>query len=323
MERLWQQFGPAASLIAVLFAAYTYAALLWLLQVRRQRWPGTVAACVTMAAPLLIPAPFVASRVIAILVCLELTLKMIDYSRQCHISGGELAEYLWFLLPGSPLSVTFRPRIRPLKTVNYSSELLSLAGSLFAIAAALLAVNVVNGLTIVHNRFLLDHLIKLVLLVVAVESLSRVIHRLEHLAGFDSDLLINNAWLAVTVGDFWRRYNTRIHRWLEDNVFRFVAIRSPVLGLLLAFFVSAVIHEVGFGIATSHWDGYQFWFFMLQAPAAMLSAALQRTMRRYGPPGIAAMRVATIAWFAVSSILFCRGVDRVFPWYYVSQSPLP
>jgi hypothetical protein len=65
-------------------------------------------------------------------------------------------------------------------------------------------------------------------------------------------------------------------------------------------------------------DGTQAAFFLLQAPAVLLSRPLERFARRNGRMGDAAARAITWLWFAASSLLFFQQVSRVFPFYYAS-----
>jgi hypothetical protein len=137
-------------------------------------------------------------------------------------------------------------------------------------------------------------------------------------------LVIRHAYLSQTVGEFWRRYDTRVFTWLYNNVFvPSGGIRKPLRGLFLTYFVSAVLHEVAFGIATSRFDGYQFSFFMLQAPAAVISYRLDSFFQRMGMWRSVLNRMVTIPWFAITSILFFHGVNRVFPTFYASHPWMP
>ena len=63
----------------------------------------------------------------------------------------------------------------------------------------------------IRSSFLLDHTLKFVVFSVAIESLSRMLHGLEKAAGFRASPLIDNALRSRTVGEFWYRYNTRVH----------------------------------------------------------------------------------------------------------------
>ena len=91
------------------------------------------------------------------------------------------------------------------------------AASLVA-AQPVYATTLASAIPAVRKSFPLDHAIKLVLFVLAIESLSRVLHAFERLAGYDVQPVIQNAYLARTVGEFWCRYNTRVHAWFVYNV---------------------------------------------------------------------------------------------------------
>jgi hypothetical protein len=89
------------------------------------------------------------------------------------------------------------------------------------------------------------------------------------------------------------------------------------------FLVSGLFHEAMFALATSRLTGYQFAFFAIQGPAALASGRLERLARRGGIAGKVAAHGATSLFLAVTSVLFFDGVDKVFPFVYVSRSPLP
>jgi len=99
----------------------------------------------------------------------------------------------------------------------------------------------------------------------------------------------------------------------------FACVSSPQSG----FLISAVVHELMFGIATSRFDGYQFLFFTLQGPAILASRPLSRWARRYGLFGITALRGSTIVWMYFTSMLFFHGVNRIFSFTYASTPWLP
>ena len=92
--------------------------------------------------------------------------------------------------------------------------------------------------------------------------------------------------------------------------------------MLLVFLVSGLFHEVAFAVATSRLTGYQLAFFAIQGPAALASGRLERLARR-GVAGKIAAHGATILFVAATSVLFFDGVGKIFPFVYVSRSPLP
>ncbi len=164
----------------------------------------------------------------------------------------------------------------------------------------------------------------LVLFVLAIESISQVLYGFERLAGCDVSPIIRRAFLSRSVSEFWRRYNGRVHDWLDRNVFRpSGGRRRPVRGVALVFLVSGLFHEVMFDVATSKITGYQLAFFLIQAPPALASRWLERLARRRGIAGRVVAHGLTILFLASSSIHFFRGVSDIFPFIYASKSPLP
>lgn len=313
-------------LAASIALGYAYALTIWPL-LRENKRLGVVAmiAAVELAFPLLIPAKFVGLRALSMFLVVDLAFKIIDYARYCRETHqGRLGDYLRFLIPFPVLLVTYHPSSQNIAIRFRRWDILGACGGLTGFAWACWLVPFANTFSVVQSSFILDHAIKLVLFVVAVESMSRFLLHLERILGYDTNLLINNAWLSRTVGEFWVRYNTRVHAWLDKNVFQPAGgFRSPVRAILLTFFISAVFHEVGFGIATSRFDGYQFLFFMSQAPAALLTAKLKHAVKGWGKAGSVVLHLTTICWFAVISIFFLHGVNRVFPWIYASPLWLP
>jgi hypothetical protein len=197
-------------------------------------------------------------------------------------------------------------------------------GGVVGVTVAILAVSALSGFAVFRSSFALNHAAMLVTFVVAVESLSRALCGLEHLAGFDTTPIIRNAYLSRTVAEFWRRWNDRVHDWLYRNVFRPTGgRRNPARSVLLVFLVSGLLHEVMFAVATSRLNGYQLAFFTVQGPAALASGRLELLARRGGLAGRIAAHGATILFLAVTSVLFFDGVSRVFPFIYAGPSPLP
>jgi D-alanyl-lipoteichoic acid acyltransferase DltB (MBOAT superfamily) len=192
------------------------------------------------------------------------------------------------------------------------------------VTLAVVALVLLSDNDLLRSSFALDHVTKLVIFVVLIESLSRLLVGLERLAGFDTTPIVQNMFLARTVAEFWRRYNRRVHDWFEVNVFRpGGGRRAPVRAVVLVFLVSALFHEVMFDVALSRIDGYQFAFFALQIPAVLASGWLERLARRGGLVGKVVAHGVAILWMVSTSVFFFRGVHRIFPVVYVSEPWLP
>jgi hypothetical protein len=312
-------------------AAYAYAivaAPLLRMPARLGRFTAVCAALLVWLCPLLIAPEKMIFRAIAAFLCGELFFKMIDYSRQYRRRHGkesaDYGAYLRFLIPFPTLLVVFGERERrrlpppPLREI----AIVCLMGCL--IAAGFFVLRMAARVPAIRSCFPLDHAVMLIIFVITIASLSRLMWGMERLARFDTRPIIDGAFLATTPGEFWNRYNTRVGEWLHRNVFQpSGGGRAPMRGVFLSFFASAVFHEAAFAIATSRFTGYQFTFFMVQAPAVALSHWLGPSLRQAGPALRIAARYLTVLWFYGTSIFFFEGVDRTFHFFYASRPWLP
>ncbi len=311
-------------------AAYGYALAVWPLLRTRGRFAGLLAvvlAFVVLFCPLLIPAENVKLRAGSAYLCIELFFKMLDYSRQFRrreTCGSRFADYARFLIPFPVLLVVYgERRFRLPADRPRGPDVLRFMVGVAVFASGFLLVYAAAHFAVVRNDFLLDHAILLVIFVLTIEGLAQAVNGLERLAGFRVGPIIHGLFLSRTVAEFWNHYNGRVRRWFELNLFRPAgARRSPVRGVCLCFFLSGVLHELMFGIATSRYCGYQFLFFMLQAPAVLLAPRLQRYAKR-GRFANCATRAVTIVWMYFTSIFFLHDVNRVFPFIYAARPWLP
>jgi len=283
---------------------------------------GATAGLVLVLGPLLIPPERVMTRALISLGSADLFFKLIDYARENRRGGGgRWGDYLRFLAPLPVFLVVFRNRGRRLPApVPTRPEIVRvLVGT--AVASACVAEVIAGGGVAVSASFALNHMFRLAVFVVTIEAASEAMGGLERLAGFDIRPIIRSCFLARTPLEFWSRYNTRVHSWLESNLFRPMGgRRAPIRAVLATFFVSAVFHELMFDLALSRVDGSQFAFFMIQAPAVLASPRLERFARRSGVAGDALARSLTVVWMSVSSTLFFRGASRIFPFLDANPS---
>jgi MBOAT, membrane-bound O-acyltransferase family len=318
-------------LFLAILIAYGCAGVAPLLRYRLRGRVGTfVGWCIVpiiLVCPLLIPSANVGLRAASAFASGDITFKMIDYFR--HWGNVErsrvLREYYRFLIPFPVFSAVYPDhKRRLLRPESAWPQVLRIIAGIIGCTIAVLAVRALSRIALVRSSFPLDHAVMLLTFALAIESLSRAVCGLERLAGFDTTPMIRNAYLSRTVSEFWRRYNDRIHDWLYRNVFQAIGgRRAPVRSVLLVFLVSGLFHEVAFALATSRLTGYQFAFFTIQGPAALVSGRLERLARRGGIAGKITAHGATILFVAVTSVLFFDGVSRIFPFIYASRSPLP
>jgi hypothetical protein len=318
-----------ASVLAT-FAAYAtgIAIFPWL---RRGGRLNIVAQCLCLAACVaslfVIPAEHVDVRALTAFPLTDLMLRVIDFGRQSR--AGRTArctwrEYCQFLVPAPLLLVVFGQKDRRLADrAAWKTDLARFAGGAAVLGLGTVCLLLAQRSSLLRSSFWLDHAVKLVVWVVALEAGARGLSGLERLLGFDTSPPIDHAYRSRTPAEFWIRWNQRVHGWLYFNAFLPAGgHRSPARGVAAAFLISAILHEVMFAIATSRLTGYQALFFLLQIPAVLASRPLAR-LSRGRPGGIVIGHVLTVAWMSVSSVFFFHGVDLVFPFFYAAESPLP
>jgi hypothetical protein len=322
---------PAISVLVCLAVAYALAIAIYPL-VRRRGALGAVSAATasvaSLACLLIIPREHVVERAITSLLNVDLFFRLIDFSRQAR--SGKLknvgwAEYCRFLIPFPLLLVVFGQKDRRLRPDQRNvADVFRLLLSSAGVALGFVLVFAAGNLSALQSSFLLDHVAKLFIFILTVESAARVVCSLERLAGYDTTPLVNRAFLARTPADFWRRWNNRINTWLFWNAFVPAGGRhAPARGVWAACVFSAVLHEVAFTIATSQFSGYQFIFFAVQAPAILLSRTLEQLTIPWGTAGVVISHATTVLWIGCTSIFFLHGVDLIFPFYYSSDPWLP
>lgn len=231
-------------------------------------------------------------------------------------STPRFADYVRFLAPFPHLLVVYRSWRAVIADPPRGREVMRLliGGGLFVLVAVL--VKLCRHVDALRESFLLDHTVKFPLFIFAVEALSQALCAIERLAGFNTTPIVHWSFLSSTPADFWLRWNQRVHDWFYRNLFvPWGGLHAPVRGIVLVFLVSAVLHEVAFGIATSHWTGYQFAFFTLQIPVVLASRPLLSLAAKWGRAGTVSVHAVTIAWFYVTSTLFLYGGNQALPWF--------
>lgn len=315
----------AAGLLLALAGAYGCA---WIApRTRRPAW-GKAGAYASWAfvplvliCPLLIPTEHVGLRAIAAVISGDLFFKMVDaLAHGVGIGAVPLEHYDRRLIPFPLFATVPHLHARLLsRREDAGPQARRIVGGIAGFSLAVGALTACNQVRMVQNHYAVNHVALLLCFVVAIESLSQASCGVERLAGFDTRPIIDHAYRAGTVAEFWRRYNNRVHDWLHRNVFApSRGWRHPVRSLFLVFLVSGLFHELMFGLATSRWTGHQLLFFTIQGPGALASGRLIRS----GPTGKILARVFTIGFLGLTSVLFFEGVWRVFPFIY-ARPPLP
>lgn len=304
---------------------YSFALFPLLRSVPKYRILTPILVLLVSAMPLIVDSHRIGIRAAACVVTVELLLKMLDFSRCCRLRigpGKSFVDYAAFLLPFPVMAVSFERKIRT-RMLRRRTAAISAGIAivwLLVFIGAIVLVESVSRVEFIRASFALDHISKVAIFVVAIESLSRLLLEIERLAGFQTTPLMRHILLSKSIGDFWCRYNTRVHQWFVDNLFSPISrTRFSIQGVFLVFFASAVLHEVAFAIATSHVNGYQFAFFMIQAPAICVMQLGSKTLNRRSRVWGGLFRLITVIWMWSTSVLFFHGVNQVFPFIYVSQ----
>jgi hypothetical protein len=248
-------------------------------------------------------------RLTVSLVAISLVTKLYDLhlgAAQGHRPG--LRAFLAFL-PNLALLVMRKAdsEIRP----RQSENLRRIAGGSLGLAAGVMALDAIFRVDWQRYPFWMEHGVKTTALSVVVVAGANAGAALWRLLGGIARDPMHHPLAAPTPAEFWRRWNRPAQQFLYEDVFKPAGgLRSPLRGTLLTFGVSALIHEYVFGIATGRIQGVQALFFILQGSAVAAT-------RRVRPEGWRAVpwMAGTLAFNAVSSVLFFVSVNRIFPWY--------
>ncbi len=289
------------------------------------QWTGVA---VAVSALFWIPPGFIMVRAIAALFCTDLLARLIDFRRQtrkrqtvpCGYQG-----FLAYLVPFPISMVVYGDKLNRLhESPPLGPELSRIAVGLAVFAAAFVTLTGTADSTFLQSHFAIDHGFKVLVWLVALEAGSQAIWGVERLLGYGDGPPMGYPSMSRTPAEFWMRWNRRAQRWFYLNAFvPSGGKQNPVRGVIATFAVSALIHEVLFDIATSDFNGWQGLFFLIQIPAVLVSPGIEAWARRGGGIAKTAAHAITVAWLWTTSVLFFHGIDRIFPFFYAGDSPLP
>lgn len=202
--------------------------------------------------PLLVPPAAPLIRFLVSFNAAILFMKLYDV----HVGAGrgarpDLRTFLLFL-PNWASMVLRKPDMKP--PPNRRKNLLSLG-----LAAFVAGFTILMALIRVDwsgQPFIIEHSAKAVAFFLMFSSFMAVIVAVQRLAGGMARDFADAPLLARTPADFWRRYNRIVHQFLYEDIFKRVGgRRSPMRATLVAFAVSALIHEYIFGVAIGRCKG--------------------------------------------------------------------
>jgi hypothetical protein len=266
--------------------------------------------CALLALPLWLPHEARATRGLESILCLALSIKIYDvYVGAALGERAGVRPFFRFLL--NPLPLVER-RFAKMPPTPRMCAVRRLARGLI-VASAGIALLFVTWNALARAPFAFEHAAKAIFTFVAICGVSDVISALVYLAGGRGPHFADNFFAAVTPAEFWRLYNRPVNQFFCENVYRCIAVgRSrPVLGVMIVFAVSGLLHEYLLVMATGRFFGYELAFFIVQGAAVAMSARL----RPRTPLARSIAWAATILFMLASSTLFFGGANQIVPWY--------
>ncbi|KAJ0977461.1 hypothetical protein J5N97_012935 [Dioscorea zingiberensis] len=88
-------------------------------------------------------------------------------------------------------------------------------------------------------------------------------------------------WNAKTVEEYWRMWNMPVHKWMVRHIY-FPCLRNGIpkgITILIAFFISAVFHELCIAVPCHIFKFWAFIGMMFQIPLVILTTYLQKKFR--------------------------------------------
>jgi hypothetical protein len=274
-------------------------------------WCGTVALWIALAA-----LPWLADRAslaglgaLALVAAAALPAKLIDSAAAPEVwTGRRFREWLFFL--SLPFVACFRGHLRdPVRPRAESARLVLRGMAEIAAGGALLWW--AFGRDWRTTPVVVEHVVKLVALYLIVLDGGFVVATgLLRLAGFAIHDLSRHPVAATTPADFWRRYNCDAGRFLRENLFRRLPMRSTAARTLVVFVANGLVHEYLAWVMCGRILGYPLAFFSLQGIAVVLTA-------RVKPTGVRALLSgsATLLFMVASGWLITASVNAFAPWF--------
>jgi len=303
---LLRDFGLALA-IAFLPAICFYPVIGWR---RGARLPiCLVLEAAVACAPWAVPAHAALLRLLAGVLATMPAVKMWDACRAGR--GGTPANVFQYLLYlPNPFNIVWRKIIagrRPTARADLLRVALGILGSAGAIGVCYAV------FTIQWQRFpfAFEHCTKVPAVFLAILVVPNTAAAAYRLLGIPSTDFSNNFFVARTPAEFWRRYNCPASQFLYEDVFKALGgSRLPLIGALVTFAVSGLVHEYIFDVAASRVQGYQIAFFLIQGIASIATARLR-------PRGWRAVLciLATLCFNIATGLLFFASMNETIPFY--------
>src|SRR4051812_23548910 len=183
----------AGPLLLAFTVAYGCAVVAPLIRLRSRSKPAVLAAwClvpVVLACPLLIPSASPGLRAASATISADIAFKIVDYFRRWDRLDRRtiLRNYYSLLIPFPVFAVVDPDHRRRLPRPEVPwPHVLRLVVGIVGVVGAVLTLRDLSSIVLIRSSFALNHALMLLTFVVAIESLSRALWGLEHLAGFDT-----------------------------------------------------------------------------------------------------------------------------------------
>jgi hypothetical protein len=276
--------------------------------------------------PLLIPTEAAFLRFLAGCIVFFVSAKMMDYVRVRSRDGRPglgFSSYLGLLFHPSAITLEASRRRLPANR-PMTPELRRIGIGALILAIGIWVMSVLFSQRALESSFLLDHTVKLVGLLVCVESFSLMWHGVMRLFRLDVPPLSDFCFLSLSPTELWRRYNTIVGPWLRDNFYIPAGGKSNrAKAVLLTFAVSGIVHEYVFGIGIGRITGYQMGFFMIQGLGVAYVSSPSESSRWVGPSRPFLSWAATMLFMLLTSILFLASFGQLLPSFYAARPWLP
>jgi hypothetical protein len=268
-----------------------------------------VAGIIVVLSPLIVPPEFRLARLFSAIVGVMLLAKLFDI--QVHVRKHGPPRFGAFLafLPNIH-SVVLR-RLADEPAVLRRRSLRQLGQAAIAVAIGVCALASAFRAHWSSLPFFVEHSVKVLALFLVIIPGAAAMGSLWRLCGGTAREFMDRPYLAATPADFWRRYNRPAGQFFYEDVFKLAGGRRRLLpAVILAFAVSAALHEYLFDIAVGRVQGYQTAFFALQGAAVAATLRLRPRGKLMIP-----CTLLTLLFNLVTSVLFFMSLDEVLPFY--------
>lgn len=208
----------------------------------------------------------------------------VEYPKNLNFSN-----FLYFLLaptlcyqPAYPRTERFRKFFftkRLLETITLSLAMYFLAEqySRPILRNSMIPLNELNGLAVVERILKLSIPSVYIWLMMFFLVFHSYLNLWAEILRFGDRSFYRPWWNATTIAEYWRLWNLPVYRWFKRHVYSPLIARGypKWLGSIVAFFISAIGHEVLVGIPVKVFEGWAFGAMMSQIPLIWITELIK------------------------------------------------